>query len=167
MEKIGLGGGCHWCTEAIFQSLRGVLRVQQGWISAIRAPAYSEAVIVHFDPGIISLATLVAVHLHTHSATSDHGMRHKYRSGVYAFDETQQSEVARLLEGYQADFAAPLVTKAYGFRAFRENTEEFTNYYYRNPGKPFCQNWISPKLQLLMDRFGSSVDPQKINENAT
>jgi hypothetical protein len=57
-EKIGLGGGCHWCTEGIFQSLIGVAQVDQGWITSNGDNATpSEAVIVHFNPGHIFRST--------------------------------------------------------------------------------------------------------------
>ena len=82
MTKIGFGGSCHWCTEAIFQSLRGVREVLQGCI-ATDGDDFSEAVIVAFDENEIALNDLVAVHLATHSCTSEHSMRRKYRSVVY------------------------------------------------------------------------------------
>ena len=74
VKKIAFGGGCHWCTEAIFQSLRGVQKVEQGWISSTHpgASTLSEAVIVHFETSLISLDTLIEVHLSTHNATSNH-----------------------------------------------------------------------------------------------
>lgn len=77
-SKIGLGGSCHWCTEAIFQSLIGVLKVEQGWISSEKGnTSFSEAVIVYFDDSIMSLNTLIEIHLYTHSCTSNHSMREK------------------------------------------------------------------------------------------
>ena len=85
IDSIGLGGGCHWCTEAVFLNLKGVVRVEQGWISASGAVEFSEAVLVHFNPEKISIKDLIAVHLHTHKSTSSHSMRSKYRSAVYTF----------------------------------------------------------------------------------
>ena len=59
-ERIGFGGGCHWCTEAVFQSLRGISKVEQGWIrSTPPHEKFSEAVIVTYDPKVMSLETLI------------------------------------------------------------------------------------------------------------
>src|SRR6195952_1575905 len=110
MDKIGFGGSCHWCTEAVFQSLRGVAEVKQGWIASDGgAEDFSEAVIVGFDPAVISLDTLVEVHLHSHSCTSLHSMRAKYRSAVYTFEEGQVALVQQAIERLQADFDAPVI----------------------------------------------------------
>ena len=93
IRKIGFGGGCHWCTEAVFQSLKGIETVEQGFIrSDAPADTWSEAVIVHYDPAEIDLAVLMEVHLRTHAATKDHSMRSKYRSAVYTFDGGQSGE---------------------------------------------------------------------------
>jgi len=163
MVKIGLGGGCHWCTEAVFQSLKGVEKVQQGWINPqeIDLPP-SEAVIVHFDPNQISLAVLLEIHLITHSATANHSMRGKYRSAVYAFSTAQAQEVTTLLYQLQAQFERELVTTVYLFGYFKENEAQFLNYYYTNPQKPFCSTYIDPKLKLLMQRFAQEVDEDKV-----
>ncbi len=155
MQKIGLGGGCHWCTEAIFQSLRGVDLVEQGWIGAadIGESTPSEAVIVHFDPTLISLEVLIGIHLHTHNATSNHTFRAKYRSAVYSFNEAQHSEAASILRQKQSLFDKPLVTGVYRFATFRRNLPQYLNYYRRDPQKLFCQTRITPKLKILMKQY--------------
>ena len=116
IEKIGLGGGCHWCTEAVFQALKGVEKVEQGWISAVDAEEYSEAVVLHFDPKIISLKDLIEVHLYTHRSTSDHSMRSKYRSAVYAFGTAQQAEANSILCFLQKNFKDKLITRSMGLK---------------------------------------------------
>ncbi len=73
IDKIGFGGGCHWCTKAVFQSLNGVNNVKQGWIASDgEAFAFSEAVIVEYNAKIIPLEVLIEVHLRTHKSTSEH-----------------------------------------------------------------------------------------------
>ncbi|MBE7168977.1 MAG: peptide-methionine (S)-S-oxide reductase [Williamsia sp.] len=159
MNQIGFGGNCHWCTEAIFQSLKGVSSVQQGWIaSAGPAAEFSEAVLVCFDPEVISAATLIAIHLHTHSCTSSHSMRTKYRSAVYTVNEAQAIEAREIVLSLQSEFSEPVITRVLPLREFKLNREEDLNYYYKNPDKPFCRRYISPKLNVLMDRFKEEVN---------
>lgn len=157
IDRIGLGGSCHWCTEAVFQHLKGVARVEQGWISAAGAVEFSEAVLVYFEPEKISIKDLIEVHLHTHKSTSNHSMRSKYRSAVYAFNSEQQLESEQILKLLQKEFEDKLITKVYGFEEFKMSTEPYQNYYQKNPEKPFCKAYIDPKLQLLLRRFPKNV----------
>ncbi len=155
MQKVGFGGGCHWCTEAVFQSLKGVQKVEQGWIcsSLPDASNESEAVIVHFDKQIIPLDILIEIHLLTHHATSNHTFRAKYRSAVYTFSQSQEAQAALILEQKQALFSKPLVTRVYPFASFKGNLDKYLNYYQQNPEKPFCKTYINPKLQMLMKAY--------------
>lgn len=144
--KIALGGGCHWCTEAVFQALKGVTQVEQGFVASKGThKAFSEAVIVHFDSELISLQTLIEIHLHTHKSTSNHSMRKKYRSAIYAFSEVQQIEAERILNMLQPEFEHKLITKVYSFSDFKASREAIQNYYQKNPEKPFCKRFINPK----------------------
>ncbi len=163
MEKIGLGGGCHWCTEAVFQSLRGVEKVEQGFVASTdQNDTFSEAVIVHFDTTSITLKDLIEIHLLTHKSTSNHSMRQKYRSAVYIFSEGQRTKTQEIVKRLQTNFERPLITEVLPFVTFRPSDEQFTDYYYKNPQKPFCQNYIQPKLKLLLERFSDVVDGQRM-----
>lgn len=163
MYKIGFGGSCHWCTEAIFLSIKGVQTVGQGWIASEgESAAFSEAVIVEFDRTIVSLDTLIAIHLHTHSCTANHTMRSKYRSAVYTFNKDQAIAAQQAITTLQTEFAKTIITEVVPFKAFKLNKDEYLNYYYSNPGKLFCENIVTPKLHLLMRRFGKEVDPGKV-----
>lgn len=164
-SKIGLGGSCHWCTEAIFQSLKGVHHVSQGWIeSEDNLGEYSEAVILEFDPDLISLENLIEVHLHTHSCTSEHSMRSKYKSAVYTFNEPQISQAQQAITDFQTDFEHPIITKVIPFKSFKLNDEKYLDYYYKNPDKPFCKTFIDPKLKILLTRFSSRVNADKLSD---
>jgi len=155
MQKVGFGGSCHWCTEAVFQSFVGVTKVDQGWIaSSDDASAFSEAVIVEFDPTVITLKTLIEIHLHSHSCTATHFMRSKYRSAIYTYNKEQGKEAAQTIYFLQADFYEPIITQILPFADFKLNTENYQNYYYSNPQKPFCENIVNPKLRALRKRFG-------------
>jgi len=155
--RIGLGGGCHWCTEAVFQSLRGVERVEQGFIrSTPPHDSWSEAVIVHFDTDVIPLETLIEVHLRTHSSTRRHAFREKYRSAVYAFDGDQRRAAAEAITAVQAGFEDPLITRVLPFVAFRASEPRYRDYYRRQPEAAFCQRYIDPKLEWIRERFGDA-----------
>ncbi|PZW42573.1 peptide-methionine (S)-S-oxide reductase [Mesonia algae] len=151
--KIAFGGGCHWCTEAVFQALKGVDKVEQGFVASKGTNDYfSEAVIVHFSPHIISIEQLIEVHLTTHKSESKHSMRHKYRSAIYTFDSLQEKEAKRCLSNFKKQ-NPKIITEVLPFSSFRPSREEIQNYYLKNPQKPFCQRYISPKLENLERGF--------------
>jgi len=163
MQKIGFGGSCHWCTEAIFRSLKGVGQVEQGWISSDDVnDEPSEAVVVHFDDQKIALQRLIQIHLHTHSCTADHSMRSKYRSAIYTFNEEQANAAKIALTGLQSDFGQPIITQILPFHSFRLNEENYLDYYYKDPSKPFCQNIVNPKLKELLSKFAEQVDSDRL-----
>lgn len=162
-QKIAFGGGCHWCTEAVFQSLLGVSKVEQGFVASIGDDsAFSEAVIVHFDDSLISLATLIEIHLHTHKSTSNHSMRNKYRSAIYTFSEGQTQKSVSILELLQGQFQNKLITRVLIFTQFQASREQIQNYYYSNPKKPFCESFINPKLQILQRNFFKYTNQNKL-----
>ena len=160
-SRIGFGGGCHWCTEAVFQALRSVESVEQGFIAS-RAPndSFSEAVIVTFDPEILPLEVLIEVHLRTHASTSAHKMRGKYRSAIYVFDEHQSKAAMEALQTLQSGFEENVVTQVIPFVKFKASDERFQNYYAKGPDKPFCRTYIDPKLKLLLQRFPAEVSAE-------
>jgi len=165
MKKIGFGGGCHWCTEAVFQTLIGVKKVEQGWIASEgENDSFSEAVIVHFDDLKIDFATLIAIHLYTHSCTSNHSMRKKYRSAVYTFSDEQAEKAKIIINNLQPEFDQPIVTQVLPFVFFKENKEQYQNYYLKNSENQFCKTYINPKFKLLMQRFSKEVDESKLRD---
>lgn len=158
MERIGLGGGCHWCTEAMFQSLIGVIHVEQGFIAA-PAPddSLSEAVIVSFDPAAIALADLIGVHLATHSSTSAHALRSRYRSAIYAFAAAQGQRAQSALDRHASQTGLRFVTQVLDFGRFAPSAPRYHNYYASNPARPFCQTHIDPKLALLRQSHAALI----------
>ncbi len=163
MVKIGLGGGCHWCTEAVFQAIAGISKVEQGFIcSDPPEVAWSEAVIVTFDPAALPLEALIEIHLRTHSSTSHHKMRGKYRSAVYVYDAGTAVKVGRILRKLQHGFEEPLVTRVLRLAGFKASDEQFRNYYAKGPERPFCKAYIDPKLTLLRREFASAMREDQV-----
>lgn len=158
LNKIAFGGGCHWCTEAVFQSIKGVERVDQGYVASITSPDnFSEAVILEFYSDQISLRTLIEIHLHTHKSTSNHSLRKRYPSAIYTFDENQIKASKKILNDFQVDFNNELITQVLPFFKFKASRESLQNYYQKNPQKPFCKEFINPKLKLVLEYFSNSV----------
>lgn len=158
MDLLGFGGGCHWCSEAVFQSLYGVQEVEQGFIySDPPNDAFSEAVIVTYDPTIISFTQLIDIHLRTHSSTVEHSLREKYRSAIYTFNEGQSVAVQNTLKALQGDFDKPLITQVLPFRGFKLSDDKYQNYYHSNPKRPFCRTFIDPKLTKLRNLLGKDL----------
>ena len=163
IEKIGFGGGCHWCTEAVFLALNGVVKVEQGWIASDQEnDSFSEAIIVQFDALAIPLAILIEVHLRTHKSDSNHGWREKYRSAIYYFQEGKKSQVESILEELQDIFQNRIITQILPFKSFRPSRKEIQNYYFNNPEKPFCQNYIEPKLKLIIENYSAYKNSEKL-----
>ncbi|MGB7843442.1 MAG: peptide-methionine (S)-S-oxide reductase [Salinimicrobium sp.] len=154
LKKIGLGGGCHWCTEAVFQAVPGVERVEQGYIASEgAASSFSEAVIIHYPSKKAFLEQLIRIHLHTHSSTSAHSFRGKYRSAIYTFSAEDAAEAEAVLHKLKQESSEEIITQVLPFRSFKASREEIQNYYKKHPKAPFCKRYIEPKLVDLRSRF--------------
>ena len=152
--QIALGGGCHWCTEAVFQQLEGVYTIQQGYVASNgENSSFSEAILFEYNSDIISLQKLIYVHLLTHQSTSNHSFRKKYRSAVYYFSEDQKTEITNTIIYLQKKFDQKIITQVLPFIEFKPSRESIQNYYTKNPDSPFCKRYIIPKLKLLEDKL--------------
>jgi peptide-methionine (S)-S-oxide reductase len=154
LPRIGFGGGCHWCTEAVFAALRGVRQVRQGFIRAHPPEgSLSEAVLVTWDPAEIPLAVLVEIHLRTHASTSNHSMRGKYRSAVYTFSDEQARAAEAVLARLRAEEGAAYVTRVLPFAGFEPSDARYHGYAEKNAGNQFCTRYIDPKLAKLRAEY--------------
>lgn len=161
MEKVGFGGGCHWCTEGVFQALRGVSQVDQGFLqSETPADTWAEGVVVSFDPAAIGLATLAEVHLRTHSATRARSPRGKYRSAIYVFEVGQRIEAEKAIAQFAAETDKAVHTLVLPFKGFKASDERYQNYYRTDPSRPFCQRYIDPKLDFIRKHFSEIALPR-------
>lgn len=161
MENVGFGGGCHWCTEGVFQALRGIAHVDQGYIQS-EAPAdtWSEGVIVKFDPSIISLATLSEVHLRTHSASRARTLRSKYRSAIYIVGVSQRREAELAVAQFAKESGMTVQTKVLPLVSFKPSETRYQNYYRTDPNRPFCRRYIDPKLDYIRQHFAEISIPE-------
>ncbi|MBY0467542.1 MAG: peptide-methionine (S)-S-oxide reductase [Burkholderiaceae bacterium] len=161
LAKLGFGGGCHWCTEGVFQALRGVTQVDQGFVrSDAPADTWAEGVIVTFEPPTIALATLSEVHLRTHSASRVRSPRSKYRSAIYIFEESQRDEAELTIARFADESGKSAHTLVLPLRGFEASDERYQNYYRTNPSRPFCRRFIDPKLDYIRRHFADVALPE-------
>lgn len=166
MKTATFAGGCFWCTEAIFQQLKGVQNVVSGYTGGqIKNPAYrevcsgrtghAEAVQITFDETVTSFNELLEVFFATHDPTTlnrqGNDVGTQYRSAVF-YHDIQQKELAQQyiqqLENQQV-FEGKIVTQVVRFTVFYEAEAEHQNYYNNHSEQPYCQYVIVPKLKTL------------------
>lgn len=168
IRKATFGGGCFWCTEAIFQQLNGVIAVESGYSGGRGAnPTYrevssgltghAEVINIIYDKQIISYENLLRVHLSSHNPTTinkqgaDRGTQ--YRSIVLFRNEEEQKVAVQVMQDMQPLFEDIIVTELTAFEAFYKAEPYHQNYYQSNPDKPYCQRIIEPKLQKIRKSF--------------
>lgn len=169
-ELATFGGGCFWCTEAVFHDLRGVSHVESGYAGGqTEAPTYqevcsgttghAEVIQVTFDPAEISYETLLDVFFHTHDPTTlnrqgaDVGTQ--YRSVIFYHDATQQTTAVAVKERLQDsdEFSSPIVTEISPLESYYSAEAYHQRYFELNPRQPYCAAVVGPKVQKFRQRY--------------
>ena len=169
-EVAVFGGGCFWCTEAVFDELRGVNSVVSGYAGgAVENPTYeqvcggrtghAEVIKIDFDPSQIGFKDLLTVFFATHDPTTlnrqGNDVGTQYRSTVlYANDEQKKEAEALIIELNDTKvFGNPVVTTVEPLGEFYPAESYHQKYYANNPYQPYCQYMIPPKLNKLHKQF--------------
>lgn len=169
LETAVFGGGCFWCTEAIFSALRGVEGVTSGYAGgAMQNPDYdhvsmgttghAEVVQVEFDPGVVSYDTLLEVFFATHDPTTMNrqgaDVGPQYRSVILTMDEAQRQAATAYIAQLQQTYGdKKIVTEVSPLDRFYTAEEYHQKYYERNADNPYCTVVIGPKLEKLKKQF--------------
>ena len=169
-QTITLGGGCFWCTEAVFVNVKGVLDVESGYCNGhVRQPSYeqvctgntghNEVVKLVFDPDLISLREVLEIFFVIHDPTSrnaqgnDHGTQ--YRSGIY-FTTPEQQAVALEVIGDMTDsgsYSRPIVTEVLGLSNYWPAEDYHQDFFARNPHQGYCMAVAAPKVAKFRKTF--------------
>lgn len=167
-EVAVFGGGCFWCTEAVYQALKGIIQVLPGYAGGTTPnPTYeqvttgrtghAEAIRVEFDSSVISYKTLLTVFFGTHDPTTLNRQGHdtgtQYRSIILYTTPEQKQEAEAYMKEAQKDLTDPIVTELKPLEKFYEAEDYHQNYYARNVEQPYCQFVINPKLSKLKEKF--------------
>lgn len=163
-------GGCFWCTEALFKSLKGVLSVTSGYTGGTKEDAtyekvssgetgHAESVKIEYNRDLISFSDLLAVFFNTHDPTTlnrqgaDTGTQ--YRSAIFYTSEEQKEVAEKLIQELEdtKSYDKPVVTSLEPFTEFFPAEDYHKDYYERNKNAPYCEIVIAPKLEKLNERF--------------
>ncbi|WP_218598180.1 peptide-methionine (S)-S-oxide reductase MsrA [Polaribacter sp. NJDZ03] len=165
LQTATLGGGCFWCTEAVFQEVKGVEKVVSGYAggNVPGEPTYreicsgltghAEVIQITYDANIISYEDILVIFMTTHDPTTlnqqgaDRGTQ--YRSVVFYHDENQQKIASEVLKQIQDYYNNKIVTELSALPIFYKATEEHQNYYRENTQQGYCSFVIEPKLAKL------------------
>jgi peptide-methionine (S)-S-oxide reductase len=169
-EIAVFGGGCFWCTEAVFDELRGIQSVVSGYAGGTaKNPTYeqvcsgqtghAEVIRIEFDPSQITFRDLLTVFFATHDPTTlnrqgnDAGTQ--YRSAILYANEEQKQEAAAFIKELEAakTFRNPVVTTLEPLGDFYPAEDYHQKFYANNPYQPYCQYTIPPKLTKLHKQF--------------
>ena len=172
LVKATFGGGCFWCTEAMFQLLKGVEKVESGYSGGkIVNPTYrevcngttghAEVIQVTYDPSIISYEDLLRIHLSTHNPTTlnqqgaDKGTQ--YRSIIFTQNPAEEIAAKKVLDEMNAYWDGKIVTEIKPFEVFYVAEADHQEYYNNNSEQGYCRVVIEPKLQKFRDLFNEKV----------
>jgi peptide-methionine (S)-S-oxide reductase len=173
-ETAVFGGGCFWCTEAIFAELKGVIKVTPGYTGGPTAnPTYQqvcggdtghvEAARIEYDPTLISYNDLLEVFFYTHDPTTPNqqgnDLGEQYHSTIFYTDDAQKEMAEKFIAKLNAgrEFGAPIVTTLRPLAQFYEAEDYHREYYQNNAAQPYCRAVIAPKLAKLRAKFKDDV----------
>lgn len=176
LETATLGGGCFWCTEAIFQQVIGVHQVMSGYSGGTKETAdykmvcsgttdHAEVIQIQFDPAEISYEDILKIFFTTHDPTTlnrqgnDRGPQ--YRSVIFYHTPEQQATAQRVIDGFAPQvWDDPIVTQVAAFEAFYP-AEAYHHNYYQNVGdrNPYCSYIITPKVSKFRKQFADKLKP--------
>ena len=173
-ETAVFGGGCFWCTEAVFSELKGVVSVISGYAGGhTENPTYrdvcrddtghAEATRIEFDPGLVTYKDLLAVFFASHDPTTlnrqgaDRGTH--YRSIILYTNDGQKEQAEAFIRELDSSgsLGNPVVTEVARFERFYEAEAEHQQFYINNPGAMYCQVVIRPKVEKVRREFAEHL----------
>lgn len=171
-KKVVFGGGCFWCTEAMFRELDGVIEVKSGYSGGkVDNPTYrevcygktghAEVIEVTYDPEIIHFEDLIIIHMTTHDPTTlnrqgaDRGTQ--YRSIIFYENDEERKITEEVISEVKKAYKDEIVTEVVPFEKFFEAEPDHQDYYNRNSEAGYCQAVINPKLAKFRKIFNKHL----------
>lgn len=169
-ESIVLGGGCFWCTEAVFEMLKGVISVEPGYSGGqTQNPTYdevcggatghAEVIKIDYDPKLVSLENLLTVFFATHDPTSKNkqgdDIGEQYRSIILYSNDKQKEISEKFIKelNNSSQMGIPIAIEVKMLKNFYPAEDHHKNYYQKNKTQPYCEVVINPKLKKVQEKF--------------
>lgn len=169
-ETATLGGGCFWCTEAVYKELQGVVNAKPGYSGGtVKNPGYrevctgrtghAEVVQITFDPSVVSFSEILEVFFMTHDPTTlnrqGNDVGTQYRSAIFYHSEKQKETAEKVIRLFNEEkvYNNPIVTEVTAFSAFYPAEDYHVDYFENNPNQPYCQYVIVPKMEKFRKIF--------------
>jgi len=176
LEQATIGGGCFWCTEAIFEQIEGVEKVESGYSGGnLPNPSYgqvcsgttghAEVVQITFNPKKITFKEILEIFFAMHDPTSlnrqgaDVGTQ--YRSAIFYRSDEQRRVAEQTIKEIQARINKKIVTQVVPYEAFYRAEDYHQSYYQQNSRQPYCQLVIDPKMIKLRQYYQTRL---KVNQ---
>lgn len=169
MKEVAVfGGGCFWCTEAVFRMLKGVHSVRPGYAGGDDSritykevcagdTGHAEVIEIAYDPSVISYSDLLTVFFASHDPTTRNrqgaDVGEQYRSVIFYTSDEQRASAEACIADIQKDYPDTIVTEVTQLPAFHPAEEYHHDYYAQNRTAPYCQIVIAPKIEKIEKRF--------------
>ena len=178
LQVATFGGGCFWCTEAVFLKLKGVEKVVSGYTGGkIKNPTYAqvsegltghaEVIRLEYNADEIKFEQLLDVFFHTHDPTTKNrqgaDVGTQYRSSIFFHDEVQKEAAQKVIAELDksGDFDALIVTTLEEMKVFYPAEDYHQDYFALNPKNPYCQAVVGPKVSKFMKRYKDMAKKDK------
>ena len=173
-EIATLANGCFWCTEAIFERVKGVKSIIPGYAGGtVKNPSYdqvctgetghAESIQIEFDPKVTSFEKILDIFWHTHDPTTlnrqGNDVGTQYRSAIFYHDKTQKEIAERSRNELEKEnvYNDSIVTEITPFKNFYVAEDYHKNYYEKHHDVPYCNFVIDPKVRKLLEKYGNDV----------
>jgi peptide-methionine (S)-S-oxide reductase len=173
-ESITLGGGCFWCTEAVFDRVQGVVDVESGYCNGQTLnPTYEqvcsgrtghvEVVKVAFDPALISLREVLEIFFVVHDPTTlnrqGNDVGTQYRSGIYTTSDAQKEVAQGVIREITESktYKSPIVTEVVPLANYSTAEAYHQDYFLNNPNQGYCAFVVGPKVEKFQKTFAERV----------
>jgi peptide-methionine (S)-S-oxide reductase len=170
LEKATFGGGCFWCTEAVYLELKGVVDVKPGYSGGdvvnptyeqvcTKTTGHAEVIQITFDPTIVSYSEILEVFFMTHDPTTlnrqGNDVGPQYRSVIFYHSEKQKEIAEKVIQLFSEEqvYSQPIVTEVTAFDKFYPAEDYHVNYFARNKSQGYCQFVVAPKVEKFKKIF--------------